>query len=271
MTQAQGFYPLALFKNKVGRKRNWLVEGDYAQLELRLITLLSGDKPLLDTFEAKEDPHRANAADVFGIDPEEVGKPERDFAKIFVYATIYLATAETVWKSCVVDFPDVTLSSITRSMDRFYAKHPKIREWQHKTVAVAKQNDYVEAPITGHRIYFYRLVDPQKAVNYPVQHTAADIINPATRRVFNALKWGPEGIMLQCHDALICDGPDPWRLVQILTKNMTTRLTLHGNSMLFPIDTKIGPDWGHLKEVKTEADVKKAMREARSIYRALPK
>jgi len=241
--------------------RNWLAEGDYAQLELRIVALLAGDEPLLETFANGEDPHAKNAADIFGIPVSDVAKSQRDFAKTFVYAANYLGTAETIWKNICVEFPDAgfTLLQIDRSLRNWFKRHSAIQRWQQAALKTARQLDKVVAPISGHELFFFGNVEPNKVVNYPVQHTAADIINPVTRAVCDALDWPREGILAQCHDALLVDGPDPIRLYKILKEKMTSRVTLAGREMMFEIDVKIGRSWGNAVEIKDETKLEETI------------
>lgn len=249
------------------RTRNFLVAGDYAQLELRIIALLTQDEPLLRIFAEKLDPHRATARTIFDYTEEEFAKLSpreqtklRDFAKTYVYATCYGANPETVWKKIIIDYPATPLLQIQRAHRNWFRDHPAIQKWHDRSLKEAINCDYIEAPISGHRLKCYGIVDPEKVYNYPCQHTAADIINPATIRVAAALDWPKEGILIQCHDELVVDGPDPIRLMKILRECMTARVKLHDHAMEFPVDVKIGLNWGEMIKVKDEIDCLQAMR-----------
>jgi len=82
------------------KPRQWVVEADYSQIELRICALLAGDKPLLDTFQCGADPHSANAWDLFfGDKPrpvpltkDSVTKSERTLAKNFAYLCVPMHT-----------------------------------------------------------------------------------------------------------------------------------------------------------------------------------
>lgn len=70
----------------------WGLECDYSQLELRIVALLAGDEPLIEAYSKGLDVHRMNAADIFGIRPEQVSPAQRHFAKTFVYGCVTMDT-----------------------------------------------------------------------------------------------------------------------------------------------------------------------------------
>jgi DNA polymerase-1 len=49
-----------------------MLAADYSQIELRIMAHLSGDERLLAAFSAGEDIHRATAAEILGLPPEQV-------------------------------------------------------------------------------------------------------------------------------------------------------------------------------------------------------
>ena len=60
----------------------WMVmAADYSQIELRIMAHLSGDEALLRAFTSGGDVHRATAAEVFGVAPEDITLNQRRAAK----------------------------------------------------------------------------------------------------------------------------------------------------------------------------------------------
>jgi len=62
---------------------------DYNQIELRCIAHLSNDPGLVSAFEAGEDIHRATAARVFSVEPDQVTHDQRSKAKMVSYGLAY--------------------------------------------------------------------------------------------------------------------------------------------------------------------------------------
>ena len=66
-----------------------LLSADYSQVELRILAHYSGDQSLVDAFAAGEDIHRRTAAEVAGIDLEDVSDDQRARAKAVNFGIIY--------------------------------------------------------------------------------------------------------------------------------------------------------------------------------------
>ncbi|MCB1890481.1 MAG: DNA polymerase I, partial [Rhodocyclaceae bacterium] len=73
----------------IAPKGHRLVSADYSQIELRIMAHLSGDAGLLKAFANGEDVHRATAAEIFGLAPDEVGTEQRRYAKVINFGLIY--------------------------------------------------------------------------------------------------------------------------------------------------------------------------------------
>ena len=239
----------------VAREGLWLVEADYSQLELRILALLAGDTKLLAWYAAGLDVHYLNAKELF--ETAEPTDQERDLAKRFVYAANYGADPETIWKSLVVDFPNLELALVEKLHRRWFAAHPDIVNWQQLQLKTARTKGYVEDPISGRREWLWGNIEPTVIYNFPIQAAAASIINPAVIDLDKELSWKDEAILLQVHDALVLEGKDPWRLCRLLKKHMQRVVILNSQKQMFPVDLKVGrgpglrSNWGHLRKVKS--------------------
>lgn len=228
----------------------WLVRGDYDQLELRIIALFSGDKPLIDTFNSGADPHAINAKEIFGLrDVSLVSKNQRNVAKMAVYQMCYGGSVKALHEKITLDFPDVTFREIELIHRRWFSVHGRLGEWHEELLKTAKAKGYVEAPLTKHRRNFYIEVEDAKVFNYPVQHTAADIMNKVIKKVNNHMDWKHTSIVGQIHDELIIEGADRDSLVDILRTEMPQTIEYKGNSMRFPTGIKIGRNWRDCEEL----------------------
>jgi uracil-DNA glycosylase family 4 len=203
------------------RKDGWIVKADYEQLELRIATLFSGAKKLMAAFEAGLDTHWLNAELMFGkMICEEAKKQKaagkgdlfkelRNMAKMGAYQMMYGGAPESLWKTLILDYPNMTLRQCLSIHSKWFDANYEIREMHEKWMASALKNRYIEAPLSGHRYYFFGAAEPSFVYNYPVQHTGADIINPAIGPVCKALNWTTESLMAQIHDELMLEGLDP--------------------------------------------------------------
>lgn len=65
------------------------VYGDYSQVELRIAADLSQDPLMLEWFQLNLDPHRKEAANIFGVSEAEVTDEQRQVGKTVNFLTIY--------------------------------------------------------------------------------------------------------------------------------------------------------------------------------------
>lgn len=229
----------------VARPGNTVVKADYSQLELRIIALLAGDSKLLQWYREGQDVHTMNAVALFGEgNPDfEPSKQERTRIKNFVYNANYGGGAETIWQLLRVDIPDLLLKDVQAMMSWWFGSHPQIVRWQQRLEKRAKKEDYVEGPFSGRRRYFYNQVEPTELYNFPVQETAAYIKNNALLKLQSALKPG-EYLLIDCHDEIVCEGPNPKSLKERMREAMETTLNYGGNDMNFSVDLAQGESWG---------------------------
>jgi uracil-DNA glycosylase family 4 len=230
---------------------NFMVKADYSQLELRIIALLAKDELLLRYYREKKDVHTMNAIALFGGGAEdfEPSKQERTRIKNFVYNANYGGGEETIWRLLAIDIPDLLLKDVRHMMQWWFGEHPWIVRHQKRLLKTAFKTDYAEGPFTGRRRHFYGQVEPTELYNFEVQETAAFIKNNALFKLRDAIdrKRG-ERILIDCHDEIVCEGPDPERLTGIMRECMETKLDYEGAEMLFTVDISTGPSWGECKE-----------------------
>lgn len=233
----------------IPRKDSWIVKADYSKLELGIVALLAGDKDLINAFNRGEDLHEINSRTLFGDYNEDF----RKFAKNSVYAFNYGADPENTYRRLKPDFPTLTLRHLKACHRRWFEAHPAIKEFHKELMYIAEGHLYVEAPLSGRREYFYDRVEPPKVYNFPIQATAADLMNRAVKDLYPKLDWPYEAIMAQVHDELDLEGRDPLRLFRLLKESMEQEIEYKGNRLKFRVDAAIGKDWAHLTEVEDEA------------------
>jgi uracil-DNA glycosylase family 4 len=227
-----------------------MVEGDYSQLELRIVALLANDEKLLDWYAQGLDVHAQNAGEIF-VDVWKHADPKkrdglRKLAKNVVYGMNYGGSAKTIWGALIVKAPGIKLQQVEFVVKRWFELHPAIKKWQKLQIDTAIANNFVEAPLSGRRQYYHDgHVVPTEVLNFPIQGTAGDIANKAIRRTYES------GILplAQVHDAIIAEGPDGMDVARKLKAAMEIEVELGGAKTRFPVDIKIGRDWLNMKEV----------------------
>lgn len=184
-----------------------VMAADYSQIELRIMAHLSGDEGLLKAFHEGGDVHRATAAEVFGVPPEEVSANQRRAAKAINFGLMYGMSAFGLSRQLGVDRGEAS-----DYMARYFARYPGVHAFMEATREQARRNGYVET-IFGRRLYLENLTARNQglrqgaeraAVNAPMQGSAADIIKRAMIAVAAWLKDRDDVHMLmQVHDELV--------------------------------------------------------------------
>lgn len=165
------------------------------------------------------------------------------------YAFHYNAAPETAWKAAVIKVPSFTLRQAEKLFALLTRLHPDIVRYHEESLQTATELDYIEDPLSGRRYYFHGQVDAAQVYNLPIQMCASGLIDAAMRRLNPRLNDG-EDIILQVHDSLLCEGPDPDRLISLIKEEMERPITLNGKSISFAVDVKVGTCWGKMKSVK---------------------
>lgn len=241
----------------------WIVRGDYDQLEIKIIALLSGCTKLLQWFADGTDIHCALASIYFGREVVK-GDPARDASKPVTYGRCYGADERTLLQTLIdAGFVDMTLSKVIGFVQNMAGELPEIDAWHEELLKMAYDERVVVAPISGHELPFYGGVKETEVYNLPVQHTAADILNPAIGPISDQLNWRTEGLVAQVHDELVLDGLNPLKLAKLLVRHMEHDVTLNGHSAKFSIGLKIGKNWAECVPVSRKKPLAQAIREAK--------
>ncbi|WP_130619238.1 DNA polymerase I [Dyella amyloliquefaciens] len=187
----------------------WVVlAADYSQIELRIMAHLSGDEGLLKAFHEGGDVHRATAAEVFGLTPEEVTSNQRRAAKAINFGLMYGMSAFGLARQLGVDRGEAS-----DYMARYFARYPGVHAFMDATRQQAHRDGYVET-LFGRRLYLENLTSRNQAlragaeraaVNAPMQGTAADIIKRAMISVHDWLgrRNDDAHMLMQVHDELV--------------------------------------------------------------------
>ena len=187
-----------------------LLAADYSQIELRIMAHLAQDEGLLHAFRNDLDVHRATAAEVFGVELEQVTTDQRRSAKAINFGLIYGMSAFGLAKQIGVD-----RKQSQAYIDRYFTRYPGVLAYMERTREQASEQGYVET-LFGRRLYLpeihsknagLRKGAERTAINAPMQGTAADIIKRAMVKVDN---WLSESgldakVILQVHDELVLE------------------------------------------------------------------
>ena len=224
-----------------------IASADYSQIELRIMAHLSGDESLLNAFTQGLDVHRATAAEVFGVEVDQVSSQQRRYAKVINFGLIYGMSSFGLAKNLGIE-----TKSAAAYIDRYFQRYPGVKQYMDDTKAAAKAQGYVET-VFGRRLYLPEINSPngprrsaaeRAAINAPMQGTAADLIKKAmveVQRVLDAQR--PDVLMImQVHDELVFELPaehENWVHTEV------PRIMAEVAALKVPLlaEVGVGPNW----------------------------
>ncbi|HJV73513.1 MAG TPA: DNA polymerase I [Noviherbaspirillum sp.] len=190
-----------------------IVSADYSQIELRIMAHISGDANLLRAFAEGEDIHRATAAEIFGLAPQDVSSEQRRYAKVINFGLIYGMSAFGLASNLGIE-----RSAAQMYIDKYFQRYPSVAQYMADTRAQAKARGYVET-VFGRRLWLAEINSPngprrqaaeRAAINAPMQGTAADLIKLSMIAVQNWLETErlESKMVMQVHDELVLEVRD---------------------------------------------------------------
>ncbi len=200
-----------------------IASADYSQIELRIMAHLSQDEALSRAFREGMDVHRATAAEVFGVTPEQVNSEQRRYAKVINFGLIYGMSSFGLARNLGIDN-----TAAKNYIQRYFERYPGVKNYMDETRMSAKSKGYVET-VFGRRLYLPEINSPngprrgsaeRQAINAPMQGTAADLIKLSMVKVQDVIdeQQRKTKMIMQVHDELVFEVPDDeveWVRVEI--------------------------------------------------------
>ena len=244
-----------------------LLSADYSQIELRILTHLSGEEVLLQAYRDGDDVHALTARLL--LDKDEVSADERRLGKTINFGVIYGMGAQRFARET-----GVSQSEAKDFLSKYKQRYPKVFAFLELQERLALSQGYVET-ILGRRRPFHfdrnglgRLsgMDPleinldvarrggmeaqqlRAAANAPIQGSSADIIKLAMVQLQAELenKNLPARLLLQVHDELVLEAePEALAVVEpLVVHTMKNAIQL---SVPLEVETGSGANWMECK------------------------
>jgi DNA polymerase-1 len=231
----------------VAEPGNLLVSADYSQVELRVLAHMADEPVLKGFFLAGEDVHRATAAQVFGIAPEDVDESQRSKAKMVNFGIVYGLTGFGL-----ADRLNIPRAEGDEFVKAYLERFPAVTAFQARVIEEATGLGY-STTLLGRRRPLPELRSSQAntrrqgerlAVNSVIQGSAADIIKIAMLRCHAALidQGLQSRLVLQIHDELLFEGPagEAEEVTNLARREMCAAYDLEPP---LEVDVGTGPDW----------------------------
>lgn len=219
-----------------------MMSADYSQIELRLMAALSGDDSMIEAFVNSQDIHRATAAKIYHISPDEVTDSQRRAAKTANFGIIYGISAFGLAERLAI-----SRSEAKELIDGYLHTYPGVDRYMKDIVAKAREDGYVSTimdrkrylPDINSRNAAIRGYAERNAINAPLQGSAADIIKIAMIDIDREIKRRglKSRMIMQVHDELVFNvAPDEQsELNDLVVKYMDN--AYHG---VVPLEVSVG-------------------------------
>lgn len=231
----------------VAEKDSVLVDADYSQIELRVLSDLANDERMIEAFNNGDDIHTITASQVFDLPAEMITSQLRSRAKAVNFGIVYGIGAFSLAKDI-----GVSNKEAKQYIENYLATYSGVDHYMQHMIELAKDKGYSETLFNRRRYlpelassnHMMRAFGERVARNMPIQGTAADIIKIAMIKVDERL--GKENmrskLILQVHDELIVEAPEneAEKALEIVTQEMENACKM---KVQLRADGKIGKTW----------------------------
>lgn len=214
-----------------------MIQADYKQAEMRLVTHYTKDPLMKELIE--------NDADLHSETANRLGIP-RQAAKRLNFSVIYGIGAKHLSESLRVDLP------VARDyLEKYHGLYPGFRKLMYQCEDFAKEYGYIELWTGRLRHFNVPEADPHKAMSNLIQGGVAEIVRVAISRLFPAMSDIGGRMLMQVHDSIIFEVPED----QINIALPTIKMIMED----FDFDPKPGVDieygysWGLFQKWKGES------------------
>ena len=189
-----------------------LITADYSQIELRVLAHLSEDKGLREAFNTDQDIHTFVAAQLEGIEQDQVTREQRSRAKAVNFGIIYGQGAFGLARGL-----GITRAEAAKFIDEYKERYPGITGFMETCVSEAEKNGFVTTMLGRRRTISeihsnnrnLRALGERLAINTVVQGSAADMIKRAMVNLHERIDREELDmrLLIQVHDELVLDAP----------------------------------------------------------------
>uniref|UniRef100_A0A6M3IGT3 Putative DNA polymerase n=1 Tax=viral metagenome TaxID=1070528 RepID=A0A6M3IGT3_9ZZZZ len=224
---------------------------DLKQAEAVLVAYFAKEPDMIRCFQNKEDIHRFNASNIYGISADQVSKAQRYIAKRLVHAFDYLLGDDHA-----ASIAETSIAEARRVKKAYFGRFPRILEWHEEVRNEIQETRTLVNPFGRRRLFLDRLGDElvRKAVAFLPQSTCVDTTNEALLRMDKeiASKGLDVQLLLQVHDEIVFEfrQEQQGKIVEVLKECYDIPIEINGMECRIGIEFKVGWNWGEMGEVK---------------------
>lgn len=205
-----------------------MIQADYKQAEMRLVTHYTQDPTMRKLIEDGADLHSATA--------ELLGIP-RNAAKRLNFSVIYGIGARKLAENL-----KEPVEQARDYLERYHALYPGFRRLMAQCEEFAKQYGYIEMWTGRIRHFNVPEADPHKAMSNLIQGGVAEIVRVAISRLYPAIRDLGGHLLMQVHDSVIFEVPEGALDVALPTIELI--MTDFNFRPAVGVDIEYGRSWG---------------------------
>jgi len=171
-----------------------MIQSDYKQAEMRLVTHYTKDPVMRELILADADLH-SETANRLGI-PRQAAK-RLNFSVIYGIGYRKLAENLKVEQAVAKDY-----------LERYHGLYPGFRKLMYQCEEFAKEYGYIEMWTGRLRHFNVDSADPHKAMSNLIQGGVAEVVRVAISRLYPAVNDLGGRMLMQVHDSIIFEIPD---------------------------------------------------------------
>lgn len=216
----------------VARPGFTMIQADYKQAEMRLVTHYTKDAIMHDLIVSGEDLHSATA---------KMLNIPRNAAKRINFSVIYGIGYKKLAENLRID-----QKTAKDYLDRYHSLYPGFRTLMYELEDFAKVNGYVKMWTGRTRHFNVDSADPHKAMSNVIQGGVAEIVRVAISRLYPAVKDLGGNMLMQVHDSVIFEIPD--ENVALALPTIKSIMEDFDFDPPVGVDIEYGKSWGMFKK-----------------------
>ena len=245
-----------------------LLGADYSQVELRVGAKYCRDPKMIEIFRDNGDIHALTTSILYGVSYDEARnkhaphyKERRSIAKNVNFGVFYGLYPHGLWRTLKFNAGiNRTEKECAQIIDSIKRGYKKLSLWQHTAKYEAARNGYAETRL-GRRRYLPQIwsnewkeksTAERRALNMPIQGTAADIIKLAMARILKGLAARPWlKPVLQVHDELLFTVPeDKLREAADFIRSCMEAKPFDDFDIPLKVEVSVGKNYGEMEELE---------------------
>lgn len=232
-------------------EKSELISFDYSQQELRILSAISGEQTMINSFNKNIDIHKLTASRLFGLDFDEVSAEQRGVGKTINFSIVYGISSYGLSQRLEISPKEAGVF-----IKKFYTTYPKIAEFYELQKQVISEKGFAETLFGRRRRNvaftssnrFAKQAAERELLNFLIQGSAADIMKFAMRDIDPILKKYKSKLLLQIHDEFVFEYVDSDASKEGFVKEIKEIMeTVQDIGVTYKVDYNFGKSWGELK------------------------